>query len=398
MRTPFSLGLVFAFALIAVACGSEGDDGDDGASGGSTGGNSAGSMNGGTGGSSGTSAGQSGNGSSTGGAGTGGAASGGSAGSGVSAGDGAGGSAGGSGASGGAGGSANNGGSTAGSGDGGTNAGGASGSSSAGDGGTSAGGGGGLDGAVPSEGCNLATPSTVDGPQTFDLDGTEREFIIRLPEGYDGKSPNRIIFAFHGAQGSAEQVDNGDPANADSEPTGPFYGIKDHADARTIFVAGQADGSWGSGDIAYVEALVAKFKAELCIDESRILATGFSMGGIMTVRVACNLAAVFRAVAPMSCSLSAANCSDDGDPVAYWSSHGEEDMTVTMPNGEAARDEFVDRNGCDASATPMPIGDNGCVAYAGCDDGYPVNWCPFTGVHEPPSFAGTEIWAFLSQF
>jgi len=38
------------------------------------------------------------------------------------------------------------------------------------------------------------------------------------------------------------------------------------------------------------------------------------------------------------------------------------------------------------------------VNYQGCDAGYPVIWCPFAGVHEPPSFAGTAIFAYLSQF
>jgi hypothetical protein len=38
------------------------------------------------------------------------------------------------------------------------------------------------------------------------------------------------------------------------------------------------------------------------------------------------------------------------------------------------------------------------VNYQGCDTGYPVSWCEFDGVHEPPPFSGEAIWAFLSQF
>ena len=106
---------------------------------------------------------------------------------------------------------------------------------------------------------------------------------------------------------------------------------------------------------------------------------------------------VFRAVAPMSCSLSASNCPAGGDHIAYWSSHGEQDTTIDISNGEAARDEFAKRNGC-STAEPLSIGSDGCVAYQGCDEGYPVNWCPFTGIHQPPPFSGPAIWAFLSQF
>jgi len=258
-------------------------------------------------------------------------------------------------------------------------------------------GGGGLEDPKPSKGCS-ATPvaAPMSGMASFDVGGMSRDYIIRIPEGYDGTSPMRIIFAFHGGSGSAVQVDNGDPPNTGLAATGPYYGIKEHADAHTIFVAGQAKGTWNDGDIDYVKALVAKLEDELCLDESRILATGFSMGGIMTLRVACNMYDVFRAVAPMSCSLSASNCPAGGEHIAYWSSHGEQDTTINISNGEAARDEFAKRNGC--SMTTMPVGSDGCVAYQGCDEGYPVNFCPFMGIHEPPPFSGPEIWAFLSQF
>jgi poly(3-hydroxybutyrate) depolymerase len=255
-------------------------------------------------------------------------------------------------------------------------------------------GGGGLTGAVPSDGCNRTAALPESGPATFEVGSKMREYILRLPDGYNGTQPNRIIFAFHGMQGSAEQVDNGDPPNDGLEPTGPYYGIKEHADAHTIFVAGQADPTWGDGDVEYVTTLVDKLKGELCIDETRILATGFSMGGIMTLRVACNLYDTFRAVAPMSCSLSASNCPAGGAHIAYWSS---QDTTIDISNGEAARDEFAKRNGCSMDE-PTPYGSDGCVAYQGCDDGYPVNWCPFEGIHQPPPFSGPAIWEFLSQF
>ncbi|HEX5100585.1 MAG TPA: Ricin and poly(3-hydroxybutyrate) depolymerase fusion [Polyangiaceae bacterium] len=385
-------------ALLVGACGNQSDD--DAAKGGAgqtgtSGMPGGGASNAGSGGSSGSGTSASGGtaGSSTGGTsgGTGGASggTGGSAGSGVSNGGaaGAGGPA--------AGGSAGSG--TAGAAAG-SSPGGAAGSSMAGAAGSGMGGsGGGLTGPVPSMGCGKGSATPPDGDGTISVGGKAREYIIRIPSGYDNATPNRIIFAFHGMSGSAKQVDNGDPPNMGLDPTGPYYGIKEHADNHTIFVAGQADGSWQNGDIDYVKALVEKFKGELCLDESRILATGFSMGGIMTLRVACNMADVFRAVAPMSCSLSAASCPAGGGHIAYWSSHGTDDTTINISNGRAARDEFAKRNGCSMD-DPQPIGNDGCVAYQGCDEGYPVNWCEFEGIHEPPPFSGPEIWGFLSQF
>jgi hypothetical protein len=71
-------------------------------------------------------------------------------------------------------------------------------------------------------------------------------------------------------------------------------------------------------------------------------------------------------------------------------------MTITISEGEAARDEFLSRNGCgQATVESEP---SGCVSYQGCGDGFPVEWCVFSGEHEPPQFAGEAIWRFLSQF
>jgi poly(3-hydroxybutyrate) depolymerase len=262
---------------------------------------------------------------------------------------------------------------------------------------TSSGGtGGGLTGAVPSKGCGSMAPAT--GALQIDVSGTTRDYILRLPDGYDANTPHRIIFAFHGMQGSADQVDKGDPPNAGLMPTGPYYGIKDESH-DTIFVAGQAlDGGWtntSGRDIDYVKALVAELEGEVCIDQSRIFATGFSFGAIMTITVACNMADVFRAVAPMSGSLQN-GCPASDHSIAYWASHGTMDTTIDISKGEEARDEFVKRNKC--SMTTMPTMPDGCVAYQGCADGYPVNWCPFDGIHQPPPFSGPAIWAFLSQF
>lgn len=257
-------------------------------------------------------------------------------------------------------------------------------------------GGGGLAGSVPSKGCGSAAPAT--GAQHIDVGGTMRDYIVRLPDGYDPNTPHRIIFAFHGMQGSADQVDTGGPPNAGLDPTGPYYGIKDLSQ-DTIFVAGQAlSGGWtntNDRDIDYVKALVSELEGKLCIDQSRVFATGFSYGAIMTITVACNMADVFRAVAPMSGSLQN-GCPASDHSIAYWASHGTMDTTIDISKGEAARDEFVKRNKC--SMTTQATTPDGCTAYQGCAAGYPVNWCPFDGIHQPPPFSGPAIWAFLSQF
>jgi poly(3-hydroxybutyrate) depolymerase len=142
--------------------------------------------------------------------------------------------------------------------------------------------------------------------------------------------------------------------------------------------------------------MVGRFESQLCIDRGRIFATGFSAGGILTNGIGCELGGdVFRAIAPMSAGISGA-CPSNRPPVAWWSSHATGDPVINVSSGESARDVFRARNHCQ---TQTVAGDRaGCVNHQGCDAGYPVTWCTFTGVHEPAPFAGEAIWAFLAQF
>jgi poly(3-hydroxybutyrate) depolymerase len=109
----------------------------------------------------------------------------------------------------------------------------------------------------------------------------------------------------------------------------------------------------------------------------------------------------------MAGNSSVAGCEDGSQPVAYMGFHGDADSVVAISGGEAARDEIIERNGCGA-ATPSDsdwcelAGDNyqpcTCTTYEGCQEGYPVTWCQFTGNHMPAPNSGETIWNFFSQF
>jgi polyhydroxybutyrate depolymerase len=245
---------------------------------------------------------------------------------------------------------------------------------------------------VPSSGCS-ATTSPAGGMATIDVSGTTRQYILTLPAGYDPRHAYPLLFAFHGGSYDAQWVVNGD-----APQSGPYYGIQAEAHDTVILVAPQAlSGSWtnqGGRDVAYVDAMLSRFESQLCVDQSRIFATGFSMGAIMTIALGCNDSSKFRAVAAMSGEIM--NGCPDTRPLPYWSSHGMSDPTINFSLGQAARDTFVQRNHC--SNQTIASSPAGCVSYQGCDPGFPVIWCPFDGVHQPPPFAGSAIWAFLSQF
>jgi polyhydroxybutyrate depolymerase len=241
----------------------------------------------------------------------------------------------------------------------------------------------------PSAGCSATNPP-ASGTYMITVDGAAREYILTLPDGYVPNHPYRLILAFHGHMYTAESVADGGPPGS-----GPYYGIESEANGSAIFIAPQAIGSgWSSSDLDFVNAMVSDTETQLCVDEGRVFATGFSMGAIMTITIGCGEGDVFRAIAAMSGDISG-SCSGS-HPIAYWASHGTSDPTIAIADGEAARDKFVSIDHC--TSTTATADANGCLAYQGCLAGDPVVWCPFDGVHEPPPFAGPAIWSFLSQF
>jgi poly(3-hydroxybutyrate) depolymerase len=246
--------------------------------------------------------------------------------------------------------------------------------------------------AKPSAGCGMAAP--MAGNATIDISGTSRAYILALPQNYDPKKPYRLIFAWHGLGGSADQV-----------ARGGYYGLQSRSQNGAIFVAGQGLDTMALGmtapgwanangqDVAFVKALYARLQSTLCIDESRVFSAGMSYGGIMSDTLGCQMGDVFRAVAPMSGSGPRGTCVGQ---VAVWLSNGDNDTVVSTSSERMSKDFWVKANHCQTQS--MPVDPSPCVAFQGCDQGFPVTWCEFSGGHTVPPFAAAAIWTFFSQF
>jgi poly(3-hydroxybutyrate) depolymerase len=258
----------------------------------------------------------------------------------------------------------------------------------------SGGGGGPADGATPSPGCG--STATQSGTFSMMVSGANRTYILKLPTTYNANTPYRLIFAFHHLTGNAAGVASRN-----------YYGMDTaaYANGRAIFIApegsdtGNGELGWpdrNGVDMAFARALLDWAKANLCVDTSRIFSTGWSYGGMFSEKLGCQLPDVFRAIAPMSASLMGGTNSCVKHNIAAWIAHGDMDATVSLASGIAARDYFLTLNHCTMTTAPTPP--SPCVEYSGCDTGYPVHWCQFSGGHSTPSFAAAGIWPFFSQF
>jgi poly(3-hydroxybutyrate) depolymerase len=251
------------------------------------------------------------------------------------------------------------------------------------------------------------TRTLQNGTIPLSFSGASRKYILRAPDGYDSSKAYRLVLAYAWSGGSASQV-------ADTN----YFTFATQDSKDTVFVAPDAAngaGSWSNGDVAFTDAILTQVEGDLCIDKSRIFATGFSFGGAMAMALACTRADVFRAVAFFSGADLTNSCPATlTKPIAYYASQASEDsggLSNTSPiTGEKRQADFAAVNGCmpEPSSTTFPASGqpHTCTIYKGCSAGHPTEYCVFNGPHgwEPKdpgqatSWDAPEAWKFITQF
>lgn len=216
----------------------------------------------------------------------------------------------------------------------------------------------------------------------------ERSYRVYIPESYsDEGDPFPLVFVLHGAGGTGAGTEG-------------FTGFNDLAETENFMVV-YPDGvnnGWSDGrastnnevinDVRFLGDVVTFLENALTIDPLRVYATGFSMGGMMSYRLACDLPNRFAAVGSVASTMPAyliPNCTDTvpvpvivfqgtDDPVVPWTgvsgaylsaaqtigfwgahNHCSEDFVVeALPN--TVPDDFTvvvkqELAGCDADVT-----------------------------------------------
>jgi polyhydroxybutyrate depolymerase len=184
-----------------------------------------------------------------------------------------------------------------------------------------------------------------------------------------------------------------------------MYGLNSKL-TNVIFVSPQGLGSTpgfpntSGQDEAMTRAINAEIEGKYCIDTSRYFATGFSYGGSMSFTAACNMSDVFRAIGAMSGStVSGATCANKKPArmVAVWATHGDADTILSISPAQSMIQALAKANGC--TTTTAAVDPSPCVAYQGCQEGYPVVWCVRPGdTHAIPSFGAAAITKFFQQY
>ena len=248
-------------------------------------------------------------------------------------------------------------------------------------------------------------------------DGRARTYLVHLPPAYDGVRNLPAVLVFHGGGGHGEQM-------------AKMTGFSRKAD-REGFIAVYPNGSgrwqnrfltWNAGnccayayengidDVGFVRSLIGRLRTDYAVDPRRIYVTGISNGGMMSYRLACELADLVAAAGPVAGTQNI-ECRPSR-PVSLIALHGTADLHVRYTGGPPLRmadirNPRVDRpvseavafwvrhNGCPERPQTQRRGKVTIETYEGCTAGTAVRLVTLDG--EGHTWPGGTKWAFWAD-
>ena len=168
--------------------------------------------------------------------------------------------------------------------------------------------------------------------QTIVHDGMNREYILYVPNSYDGTSSIPLLLNFHGFGGSASQfmqeADMRSLAEADTfilvYPQGSCLDGSSHWNPCPT----GGDNKSTADDVGFVESMIGEISSQYTIDMERIYAAGYSNGGMMAYGLANYKSDLIAAVASVSGTML--NCiGPTSHPMPVIHLHGTSDGVVS---------------------------------------------------------------------
>ena len=278
-------------------------------------------------------------------------------------------------------------------------------------------------------GCTFSSFSQQTINASITHDGIQRDYILYIPELYDGNTAVPLVLNFHGyGSNAAQQMFYGD--FRDIADTEGFLLV--HPEGTTFI----GDQFWNVGfpglssnidDVGFTEALIDELATLYAIDLDRVYATGMSNGGFMSFLLACQLSEKIAAVASVTGSMTQDTFDDCNaqHPTPVLQIHGTDDGVVlyngnnlSIPIADVIS-YWVDYNNCETTPTTttlpdVDVSDGSTIEHSVYEDGdngittehmkviggghtWPGSVINTAGTNQDID-ASMEIWLFFSRF
>lgn len=140
---------------------------------------------------------------------------------------------------------------------------------------------------------------------SIEHDGINREYVLHVPNSYNGNSSVPLVFNFHGGSGSATNQ----RYLSDMDQVADTAGFIVAYPQGSVLLDGSSywnsmiatEGSKGTADdIGFISFLIDEISLNYNIDLEKVYACGYSNGGDLSISLACYLSDKISAAAPVS--------------------------------------------------------------------------------------------------
>jgi polyhydroxybutyrate depolymerase len=188
-----------------------------------------------------------------------------------------------------------------------------------------------------------AVPAAVSAAvvtYTITVDGRDRTYLLRSPERVDQTAPLPLLLVIHGAGGNASKAEKATAMTDLAGADGFIVAYPNGTQAADI----EGEYSWNAGaccarpvrdgidDVKFIMAAIADIQTQQPVDPDRIYVSGFSNGGMLSYRLACERPGFFAGVAVIAGALNVPDCAAAATSVLMI--HGTGDFTVPYKGGE----------------------------------------------------------------
>ena len=178
-----------------------------------------------------------------------------------------------------------------------------------------------------SSACGKALPADLGvgktTRRTVASGGTDRVYLVHVPAKYESANATPVVLNFHGIWLSPKSQHSGSEFVPISDREGFILVSPDNN--------GESTRPAPASEIGFVRDVVAKIRADLCVDGRRTFATGFSRGAFLSTWLGCGAPDLVAAIAPVAgVDPPSAGCG----PLPILEFHGRSDEIVPFVAGK----------------------------------------------------------------
>jgi polyhydroxybutyrate depolymerase len=180
----------------------------------------------------------------------------------------------------------------------------------------------------------VQVPAEAQTQLTMVHNGINRNYTLYVPPSFSPGSSWPVVFVLHGFTQTAQSIMNYSGFNAIADTASFIVVYPDGVGNAWNTNSGMSGGSTAD-DIAYIGALTDTLFAQYGIDTTRVYSCGFSAGGYMSHRLACESSRCYAAIASVAGTMSTgayAACLPSR-PVPVMQIHGTSDFVVSYNGG-----------------------------------------------------------------